>query len=71
MAEVELRCSEFPDAAGHLSEAVQIAPQALNYHSLLAQALTQEGRIKEADEAMRLEASIRQRFVQGQRDSRD
>jgi protein O-mannosyl-transferase len=71
VAEVELRCSEYPEATGHLSEAVQIAPQTLNYHSLLAQALTQEGRIEEADDAMRLEASIRQRFVQDQRKSRN
>ena len=71
MAEIELKRSEFSEAAGHLREAVQIAPQTLNYHALLAQALTQQGRIKEADEEMQLEASIRQRFVQGQRASKD
>jgi hypothetical protein len=50
---------------------LQIAPQTLNYHALLAQALTHQGRTQEADEEMRLEASIRQRFVQGQSASRD
>jgi Flp pilus assembly protein TadD len=66
LAGTELKRSEFPEAAGHLSEAVQISPQALNYHSLLAVALTREGRSKEADEAMRAELGIRQRFVQDQ-----
>jgi protein O-mannosyl-transferase len=66
LADTELKRSEFPEAAGHLSEAVQISPQALNYHSLLAVALTHEGRSKEADEAMRAELGIRQRFVQDQ-----
>jgi protein O-mannosyl-transferase len=71
VAEIELKRSEFPEAAGHLREALQIAPQTLNYHALLAQALSQQGRIEEADEEMRLEAGIRQRFVQEQRASRD
>jgi protein O-mannosyl-transferase len=71
VAEIELERSEFPEAAGHLREALQIAPQTLNYHALLAQALSQQGRIEEADEEMRVEAGIRQRFVQEQRASRD
>ena len=71
MAQIELKRSEFPEAAGHMREAVQIAPQTLNYHSLLAQALSQQGHTQEADEEMRLEASIRQRVVQEQRTSRD
>jgi tetratricopeptide (TPR) repeat protein len=71
MAQLELRHSEFPEAAVHLTEAVQLAPDTLNYHSLLAQALSQEGRTAEADEQMRLEASIRQRVAQEQRASRD
>jgi hypothetical protein len=71
IAEIELKHSEFPGAVDYLSEAVRIAPQTLNYHSLLAKGLTDEGRFKEADEEMRLEAILRQRFVQDQRDSRD
>ncbi len=71
LAEIELKHSKFPKADGHLSEAVKIAPQTLNYHSLLAQALTQEGRLQEADEELRLEASVRERFIQDQRDSKD
>jgi protein O-mannosyl-transferase len=71
MAQIELKHSEFPEAASHMREALQIAPQTLNYHALLAQALTHQGRTQEADEEMRLEASIRQRFVQGQSASRD
>jgi tetratricopeptide (TPR) repeat protein len=71
MAEIELKRSEFQEAEGHLREAQQIAPQTLNYHELLAQALSQQGRIKEADEEMRIEAGIRKRFVQEQRASKD
>jgi Flp pilus assembly protein TadD len=71
LAAVELRCSEYPEATSHLTEAVQIAPESLNYHSLLALALTREGRIKEADEETKLEASVRQRFVQNHPDTRN
>ncbi|MCU1341885.1 MAG: Tetratricopeptide repeat protein, partial [Candidatus Acidoferrum typicum] len=71
MAGIELKRSEFPKAAGHLREALQICPQTLNYHAWLAQALNQQGLSKEADEEMRVEAGIRQRFVQQQRTSRN
>jgi Flp pilus assembly protein TadD len=66
-----LKRSEFPEAAAHLREAVQIAPHTLNYHSLLAQALTQQGNTQEAAEEMRVEAGLRQQFMQDQRASRD
>jgi protein O-mannosyl-transferase len=71
MAQIELRHSDFPEAATNMREALQIAPQTLNYHALLAQALSQQGRTKEADEEMQLEASIRQRVFQEQRASRN
>ena len=71
LAGIELKQSEFSEAADHLREAVQIAPQSLNYHSALAQALRHQGLTKEADEEMRLEASIRLRFVQETRASKD
>jgi Flp pilus assembly protein TadD len=71
LAAVELRCSEISEATSHLTEAVQIAPETPNYHSLLALALTREGRIKEADEETKLEASVRQRFVQDHPDTRN
>jgi len=71
MAELELKHSEYSQAVSHMREAVRIAPQTLNYHALLAQALSRQGHNQEADEEMRLEASIRQRFVQGQQASRD
>lgn len=69
MAEIELKRSQFPQAADHLREAVQIAPQTMNYHALLAQALAPQGRTKEADEEMRIEAGIRQRTAREQRAS--
>src|ERR1700730_9271709 len=71
LAGIELKRSEFPKAAGHLREALQISPQTLNYHAWLAQALSQQGLNKEADEEMRVEAGIRQQFVQQQRTSRN
>jgi tetratricopeptide (TPR) repeat protein len=71
LAGIELKQSEFSEAADHLREAVQITPQSLNYHSALAQALRHQGLTKEADEEMRLEASIRLRFVQETRASKD
>jgi hypothetical protein len=71
MAGIELKRSEFPKAAGHLREALQISPQTMNYHAWLAQALNQQGLTKEADEEMRIEAGIRQQVVQEQRASRN
>jgi tetratricopeptide (TPR) repeat protein len=71
IARIELKRSEFTKAADHMREAVQIDPEALNYHSMLAEALSQQGYREEADEEMRLDASIRQRFLQTQRNSRN
>jgi protein O-mannosyl-transferase len=71
LAGIELKHSEYSEAADHLREAVQIAPQSLNYHAALAQALRHQGLTKEADEEMRFEASIRLRFVQETRASKD
>ncbi len=71
MAQMELKHSEFSEAAEHMRQALQIAPQTLNYHALLAQALAHQGRAKEADEEMQVEAGIRQRVAQEQHASRD
>jgi hypothetical protein len=71
MAVIDLKHSQFPQAAGYLREAVQIAPQTPSYHALLAQALGLEGLRKEADAEMRAEAGIRQQFLLEQRSSRD
>jgi hypothetical protein len=38
---------------------------------MLAKALREQGRTKEADEEMDLEASVRQRFIQEQHASKD
>ena len=71
VAQIELNRSEFPEAADHMREAVQIEPQTLNFHSLLAQALAHEGHTEEADEETRLEATLRQRYAQDHRHSSD
>ena len=61
MAQLELKHSKFAEAAAHMSEAVQLAPDMLNYHALQAEALKAEGRDAEAEQAMRVEAAIRKR----------
>jgi Tfp pilus assembly protein PilF len=71
IAELEVKHSEFPEAAAHLQEAVKLAPETLNYHAMLAQALSHEGQTKEAAEEMRLEATLQQRIAQEKRPSRD
>jgi Flp pilus assembly protein TadD len=70
-AQLEMKHSEFAQAAEHLQEAVQLAPDTLNYHGLLAEALRQEGRTGEAGEQMQVEATIRRRVTQEQRASLD
>jgi protein O-mannosyl-transferase len=71
MAALELKLSEYQKASDHLREAVQLAPQAPDYYALLAQALNFEGQTKEAAEATRVEASLRQRVAQERRTSRE
>jgi tetratricopeptide (TPR) repeat protein len=66
MAEVELKQSNFSAGVDHLREAIQIAPDTLNYHALLAQALSGQGRAAEASQEMRLEAGIRERAAKEQ-----
>ena len=52
------------EGEGHLREALQIAPQTLSYHGMLAVALRQQGRTQEADEEVHLEAGVRKTFIQ-------
>ena len=70
-AELELKHLEFSAAAGHMSEAVKLAPDALNYHALLAQALSHEGQAQEAETEMRLEAGVRRQIAQEERAARN
>jgi tetratricopeptide (TPR) repeat protein len=70
-AQLELKHSEFSAAAEHMSEAVKLAPDALNYHALLAQALSHEGQTQEAETEMRLEAGVRRQIAQEERASRN
>jgi tetratricopeptide (TPR) repeat protein len=70
-AELELKHSEFSAAAEHMSEAVKLAPDTLNYHALLAQALSHEGQAQEAEAEMRLEAGVRRQIAQEVRAARD
>lgn len=66
-AQFELKRSEFSQAAAHLREAVQLAPETVNYHALLAEALDLEGQAEEAAEEMKLESGIRQKYAKERR----
>jgi hypothetical protein len=70
-AQLELKHSEFSAAAEHMREAVELAPETLNYHALLAQALSRQGHTHEAEEEMRLEAVVRRQLSQEESTSRN
>lgn len=59
LAAIEIKHSHSTEATSHLREALAIAPQARGYHAMLAQALREQGRKREADDEMKLEASLR------------
>jgi Flp pilus assembly protein TadD len=59
LATIEIKHSQSLEGVSHLREALAIAPQTRGYHAMLAQALRQQGRRQEADQEMRLEASLR------------
>ena len=60
MAQLELKRSELPEAAAHLREAVKLTPENLNYHEMFSEVLSRAGRTTEAQEELRVEASLRQ-----------
>lgn len=63
LAQVDLRHFQSEEAEKCLREAVMIEPKAMSYHALLAQALQQRGQEREADEQMKLEASLKEQFT--------
>lgn len=58
LASIKIKYSESAEGEGYLRQAIQIAPEARSYHSMLAEALRQQGRTQEADKEMLVEASI-------------
>jgi tetratricopeptide (TPR) repeat protein len=60
---LEVRKSNSREGEDHLREALQIAPQTLSYHAMLADALRQQGRMQDADAEMRLEDSVQKAFI--------
>jgi tetratricopeptide (TPR) repeat protein len=70
LAELDLRHSQSEEAENCLREAVTIEPKAMSYHALLAQALKQRGQEREADEQMKLEASLKEQFTRQRSASR-
>lgn len=71
VAALELKLSKYEQAEAQLREAVNLAPDVPDYYALLAQALNCEGQTQEANEAMRLEASLRQRAARERSPSKD
>lgn len=71
LAMLELKLSEYPQAEANLREAVRLEPETPDYHVLLAEALALEGQTKEAQEAMQVEASIKQKEAQRRPASRE
>jgi protein O-mannosyl-transferase len=63
LAELDLQHSQLDEAEGCAREALQIDPNAISYHALLAQVLKQEGHGQEAAEQMKLEAGVQQQFI--------
>jgi tetratricopeptide (TPR) repeat protein len=63
LAVIALKKTRWKETEAYLRESVQITPQAVSYHAVLAQALRQQGRTQEADEEMRLELSVQKNQV--------
>jgi protein O-mannosyl-transferase len=63
LAGLDLQHSKLEEAESCLREALAIDPKAMSYHALLAQVLKQRGHGQEADEQMKLEASVKEEFV--------
>ena len=60
LANIEVKHSQSEQGAAHMREALRIAPQTLNYHAVMAEALREQGRTQEADDEMLQEAATRQ-----------
>jgi tetratricopeptide (TPR) repeat protein len=58
LASINIKYSKSAEGEGYLREAIHIDPQAPSYHSILAEALRQQGRTQEADAEMLAEASV-------------
>jgi protein O-mannosyl-transferase len=63
LAGLDVQHSKLKEAESCLREVLEIDPKAVGYRSLLAQVLKQQGRGQEADEQMKLEASVKQQFI--------
>jgi hypothetical protein len=63
LASINIKYSKSAEGEAYLREAIHIAPQTPSYHSILAEALRQQGRLQEADQEMLLEASVQKSFT--------
>lgn len=71
LAELDVKQSKLDEAENCLREVLAIDPKAMGYHALLAQVLKQRGHDQEADEQMKLEASVREQFIRQHSAPRD
>jgi protein O-mannosyl-transferase len=58
LATIKLKDADPAQSERYLREAIRIAPDALNYHAVLADALRRQGLAREADEQMLVEAAV-------------
>jgi protein O-mannosyl-transferase len=64
LASIKVKQSDAEDGERYLREAIRIAPDAPSYHAILADALRRQGRTREADQQMLLEARVQKNLAQ-------
>lgn len=63
LASIKIKHSESAEGENYLRQAIQIAPDVGSYHSMLAEALRQQGRMQEADKERLVEVIIQKNSV--------
>ena len=65
LATIEIKHSDPAQAADHLRQALQIAPEEMTYHDLFARTLRQQGREQEAEQEIQTEARVGRELMHG------
>ena len=56
---MDMKLSQYDDAEKNLREAIQIDPQALNYHGMLSAVFEKEGKFEEAERQKGIELQLK------------